>query len=131
MRLGPAEVGVRRSGGLRAVPPWLALAVGGVAATALYALDIAALAAFAIVGVGGVLAMVVGPRWHRVEPRMPWRLLAASAALFLVGAFLRPAGADAGGTPVLIADAVTLVGFLCTIASLASFLTISKTIRRS
>jgi diguanylate cyclase len=130
MRLGSAEVGVRRPDGLHAVPPWLALAAGGVAASVLYALDVAAVAAFVLVGVGGVVAMVVGPRWHRAEPRLPWRLLTAAAALFLVGALLRPVVASATGGSVLLADGFTLVGFLATIGSLAAFLEARNGIER-
>jgi diguanylate cyclase (GGDEF)-like protein len=130
MRLGSAEVGVRRPDGLRAVPPWLALAGGGVAATVLYALDVAAVAGFVVVGIGGVAAMVVGPRRHRVRPRMPWHLLTAAASLFLVGALIRPMVATATGASVLLADAFTLVGFLAIIASLASFLEARNGIER-
>jgi diguanylate cyclase (GGDEF)-like protein len=114
---------VRRSDGrLRGVPPWLVLALGGVVATILYAVDVAAVAAFAAVGISGVAAMIVGPRRNRVTPRLPWRLLGAAAALFLAGALIRPVVANETGVATLMADAITLCGFLTTIACLAAFL---------
>jgi diguanylate cyclase (GGDEF)-like protein len=92
-----------------------AFAIGGVAATVLYAVDVSTAisgVAFAIVGIGCVTALLVGPRWHRAEPRAAWSLLTAASAAFLVGALLRPWAVSQQGATVLVADAFTVPGYL-------------------
>jgi diguanylate cyclase (GGDEF)-like protein len=114
----------------RAAWAWVAFVVVGLTATACYAADIAAVAAFAAVGLGAVAALAVGPRWHRARPRTPWRLMCYAAATFLVGALVRPVVADADGVTVLLADLFTLPGYLLMIFSLASFLHARRGVHR-
>jgi diguanylate cyclase (GGDEF)-like protein len=92
-----------------------AFAVGGVAAAILYAVDASATlsgVAFALVGIGCVTALLVGPRWHRAEPRGAWSLLTAASTAFLVGALLRPWATAQDGATAMLADAFTVPGYL-------------------
>jgi diguanylate cyclase (GGDEF)-like protein len=103
----------------------LAFVLGGVAATALYATGIspsAAAASFTVVGLGSVVALFAGPRWHRAEPRRPWQLLASASVVFLIGALLRPWAVEQSGPSSLLADAFTVPGYLLMILALAGML---------
>jgi diguanylate cyclase (GGDEF)-like protein len=78
--------------------------------------------AFAVVGVGTAVALVVGPRWHGAVPRHPWYLLSAASTLFLAGALTRPWAADRAGLWALAADAFTVPGYLLMIVGIGSLL---------
>jgi len=103
---------------LSQVPWWLVFTLCGVASTALYAANVAPLAAYVVVGGGSVVALHVGPRWHRPEPRRPLTLMLGACALFLVGALVRPAVAHHSGLTALLADAFTIPGYLLLIGGL-------------
>jgi diguanylate cyclase (GGDEF)-like protein len=128
--LGRTRVVGDLGGALRRVPLWLAFVVAGLAATVLYAMDVAATVAFAAVGLGSVGAIFAGPVRYRVQPVRPWRLLAWAAVLFLIGALLRPLLVDATGPMILLADAFTVAGYLMMIASLATFLNARSGVER-
>jgi diguanylate cyclase len=102
-----------------------AFATGGLAAAAVYATGVSATAsgvAFALVGIGCVTALLVGPRWHRAEPRHAWSLLTAASAAFLVGALLRPWAAGRDGAAALLADVFTVPGYVFTVLWLVGLL---------
>ncbi|HEY3007209.1 MAG TPA: EAL domain-containing protein [Micromonosporaceae bacterium] len=97
----------------------------GAVAAVVYLLDlstIATTAAFAGVGIGCVVALVVGPRWNRADVRRPWTLLAIAAALFLVGAVIRPWSAHQAGATALSSDAFTVPGYIFSVLALGSLL---------
>jgi diguanylate cyclase len=90
-------------------------AIGGVAATIVYAMDLSAPVsgvAFAAVGIGCVTALLIGPRWHRAQPRGAWSLLTVASAAFLVGALLRPWATGQDGPAALLSDAFTVPGYM-------------------
>src|SRR5262245_32428223 len=65
----------------------VAYAFGGALAPAPNAVDdITGIA----VGIGAVVALFAGPRWHHARPARPWNLLGIAAAVFLVGLLVRP-----------------------------------------
>src|SRR3954447_25466515 len=102
---------------------WRLFAVGGVAATAVYLLDLSpavdsACALLPGVGAGG--ACPLGRRRLAAEPRHAWPLIGAAALSFLIGVVLRPIVTDAG-LP-LIADAFTVPGYLLLCTFLAMLL---------
>jgi diguanylate cyclase (GGDEF)-like protein len=95
---------------------WRAFAVAALSASAAYAADLSAavsLVAFAVVGFGCVIALVVGPRLHRARPRDAWRWIATASALFLIGALIRPSLVDESGWLRLSGDLFTVPGYLC------------------
>ena len=76
-RSAPRHAGGAGSGGS------VAFLLGGVTAAVVYALDIsraATAAAFAAVGLGTVMALLIGPGWRHAEPRRSWTLLTAACA---------------------------------------------------
>lgn len=81
-----------------------------------------AAAAFAVVGVGGCVSMLLGPRMHGTSPDRPWRLIVAASAVFLVGALVRPWAAEQHGLTVAVADAFTLPGYALLSAGIAALL---------
>ncbi len=105
----------------------------GVVAAVVYILDLSAtstIGAFAGVGIGTVVALVLGPRQNRAEIRRPWTLLALAAAGFMVGAVVRPWAADQLGAAVLLADAFTVPGYIFSLLALASFLRVRRGLER-
>jgi diguanylate cyclase len=102
-----------------------AFLLGGAAATALYAVDVApvaSLAAFLAVGFGAVVALLTGPRRYGVQLQAPWRLLAAACVTFLAGALLRPWASEQAGAAVLLADLFTVPGYLLLFLGLGGLL---------
>lgn len=78
--------------------------------------------AFAVVGVGGCVSMLLGPRLHGTSPDRPWRLIVAASAVFLVGALVRPWASEQHGLTVAVADAFTLPGYVLLFAGIAALL---------
>jgi diguanylate cyclase len=109
---------------------WLVFTGGGLVAAALYAANIAPAAAFAIVGVGAILALFLGPRWHAAEPRRPWQLLAYACVCFTIGALVRPFVAEGSGPLSLLADLFTVPGYLLMMWGLTTFLSVRRGIER-
>ncbi len=94
----------------------------GVVAAVVYLLDLSTITttlAFVGVGVGSVVALVVGPQWNRAVIRRPWMYLAIGAALFLVGAVIRPWAVHQTGATVYLADAFTIPGYVFSLVALA------------
>jgi hypothetical protein len=92
---------------------WRLFALGGVAATAVYLLDLSPAVdgvCALLIGGGTVAACTLGPRRLAAEPRHAWPLIGAASFAFLVGVILRPI-VTAAGLP-LIADAFTIPGYL-------------------
>jgi diguanylate cyclase (GGDEF)-like protein len=92
---------------------WRLFALGGVAATAVYVLDLAPAlnnACSLLVGVGTVVACFLGPRRLGAEPRRAWTFAATGALLFLIAMVVRPFVTDAG-LP-LIADTFFVPGYV-------------------
>ncbi|GLY00079.1 MULTISPECIES: EAL domain-containing protein [Actinoplanes] len=94
---------------------WQLQAVGGVAATVVYALfpsSSIGTTAFVLLGVATVSACFGGPRHWGAEPPAAWLLMGASALLFLVGVLIRPAVTDQPMPLPLLADAASFSGYL-------------------
>jgi diguanylate cyclase (GGDEF)-like protein len=115
-----------RMGGAPAAPTASAMFVLlGAFAAVVYLLDLSAIAttgAFTFVGIGCVVALAVGPRWNRADIRRPWTLMAIAAALFLVGAVIRPWSADQAGAAALSSDAFSVPGYIFSVLALGSLL---------
>src|SRR4051794_28279477 len=102
---------MRSYGGTRpgaGAPWWMIFILGGAIATMLYALDIVPFVAYMVIGGGSIAALIIGPRWHRVEPRRPWTFMRVAAILFLAGALVRPIVSERPGLVSLLADACTI-----------------------
>ncbi len=100
---------------------WQIFAVAGLVATACYTLNVSAVVsylAFATIGVGTVWALVAGPRRYSAEPRVAWQLLAAATLCFLLGVVIRPWATAQPFPLVLLADVLTIPGYLLTAGSL-------------
>ena len=78
--------------------------------------------AFGVIGVGGCVSMLAGPRLHGTSPDRPWRLIVSASALFLIGALIRPWVADQHGLVMAVADAFTLPGYGLLVAGIAALL---------
>jgi diguanylate cyclase len=89
-----------------------------------------AAAAFGVVGIGGCVSMLAGPRLHRTAPDRPWRLIVSASALFLVGALVRPWAADQHGLTMAVADAFTLPGYGLLVGGIAALLRARNAIDR-
>ena len=103
----------------------LAFASVGVVCILVYAVSDSpslAAAAFGIVGIGGIVSMVAGPRLNRTNPDRPWKLIATASTLFLVGALVRPWAAEQHGLTMAVADAFTIPGYALLIAGIAALL---------
>ncbi|OJF14623.1 putative bifunctional diguanylate cyclase/phosphodiesterase [Couchioplanes caeruleus] len=88
----------------------------GAVATVLYTLDLSPSvngAAFALIGLGAVLACATVPLRSPVRPRAAWPIMGVAALFFLVGVIVRPYVTD----QPLLADAATVPGY----ALLATF----------
>ena len=100
--------------------PWRALAclwavLGSVASLApLLDAPVLSPAAFALLGLGTVVALFGGPVLHRPATRAPWLLMSVGCAAFLVGALLRPWAVTQVGARQGMADVFTLSGYLLT-----------------
>jgi diguanylate cyclase (GGDEF)-like protein len=70
------------------------------------------------IGLGAVVALFVGPRWHHARPLRAWTLLGAAAVVFLVGILVRPWAAAQTGIAAFAGDAFTVPGYLLMIAGL-------------
>jgi diguanylate cyclase (GGDEF)-like protein len=70
------------------------------------------------IGLGAVVAIFVGPRWHHARPLRAWTLLGAAAVVFLVGILVRPWAAAQTGIAAFAGDAFTVPGYLLMIAGL-------------
>ncbi|MFV2109138.1 putative bifunctional diguanylate cyclase/phosphodiesterase [Micromonospora sp. LOL_015] len=119
----PAAPGTGRA--MSSSLPALVFLAFGVVAAALYAaFDTPMIAgpAFTVAGVGGALAVTLGPRWHRAQPRWAWRLLAVACVCFLTGALARPWAVEQDGPYALTADAATVPGYLFMLLGLAGLL---------
>jgi diguanylate cyclase (GGDEF)-like protein len=113
-------------------PSVVFVAVGALAAV-VYLVDLSAIstsAAFAGVGIGSVVALVVGSRRNRADIRRPWALLAAACAVFLVGALIRPWAVDQEGATVLLADAFTVPGYVFMLLGLGGLLRARRGLER-
>ena len=130
----PAPDTVVRIGGAPAPAAAAAMfVVLGAVAALVYLLDLSTITttgAFAVVGIGSVVALVEGPRWNRAVIRRPWILLAIAAAFFLVGALVRPWAADQAGATVLLADAFTVPGYIFTALGLGGLLWAQRGLER-
>ena len=94
---------------------WQAFAGAGLAAAVLYVADVSPLVttlAFALIGIGTVWASFAGPRHFGAEPRVAWRLIGVAALLFLVGVVVRPWTTTQPPPISLLADAVTIPGYV-------------------
>ncbi|MEV0396742.1 putative bifunctional diguanylate cyclase/phosphodiesterase [Polymorphospora rubra] len=106
---------------------------GGLLAAILYVADVSQLLSgltFIVVAVAGVVALVVGPRWHRTELRNPWTLLAAAIVVFTAGALLRPWASVQTGVAELAADMFTVPGYLLMLLSLTGLLRARRAIEK-
>ena len=116
-----ASAGAAADGAVRSVPATVAFAAVGLLCMLVYGFggsQTLAAVAFAVVGVGGCVSMLVGPRLHGTTPDRPWRLIVSASAAFLVGALLRPLSPESG----LVADAFTLPGYALLFAGIAALL---------
>ncbi len=105
--------------------PLLVFGVVGLVCVAVFGLGgspALAAAAFVVVGVGGCLSMLLGPRLHGTSPDRPWRLIVSASAVFLVGALVRPWATDQHGLTVAVADAFTVPGYVLLFAGIAALL---------
>jgi len=109
-----------------AIPAVLFVLGGLIAATAYLAIDDMTVSglAFALVGLGGAVALLVGPRLHGARPRWPWVLLATTCVLFMAGAIVRPWAAEQRGLWQLSGDALTVPGYVSMFIGLIGFLTV-------
>jgi hypothetical protein len=115
----------RMATGLARRNAWLVYLLLGLVATAIYALDLSPGVNDTVssaIGLGAVLALAVGPRWHGATPLWPWILLSIAAGLFLVGVLVRPWAAAATGIAAFGADAFTVPGYLCMIVALVELI---------
>ncbi|GIE95185.1 putative bifunctional diguanylate cyclase/phosphodiesterase [Paractinoplanes rishiriensis] len=110
---------------------WRLLAFAGLAATAVYLLDLSpgvnSACALAI-GAGTVWACFAGPRRLNAEPRSAWRLIGLGALAFLIGLLIRPVVTDAG-LP-LLADAFTVPGYVLLCLFLGKLLQARNSLQR-
>ena len=99
-------------------------AAAGIGCVLLYALGSpsAGAVAFAVVGIGGIASMVVGPRMNRTNPDRPWRLIASASTVFLIGALVRPWAAEQHQLAMALADAFTVPGYGLLIAGIVAML---------
>ncbi|UQU68048.1 EAL domain-containing protein [Couchioplanes caeruleus] len=89
---------------------WRVFAVGGVAATVLYLLDLSPVTngvGFAVIALTTVFACFTAPRRLGARPRAAWIAMGIAAVCFLVGVLLRP---YVTAEP-LLADAATVPGY--------------------
>ncbi|WP_327001324.1 EAL domain-containing protein [Dactylosporangium sp. NBC_01737] len=100
---------------------WLAFLALGAICTVLFAVNVAADLASAVIGGVCVLAWAFGPRLHGVRPRRPWRLMTAAASFFLVGIIVRAMLVEQPAPIAQIGDAFTVCGFGFFIAALVTF----------
>jgi diguanylate cyclase (GGDEF)-like protein len=110
----------RHAGNVGSWGAYAFLAVG-IAAGVVYAVDLSATsnsAAFGAVGLGAMLALLLGPRWQHAEPRRPWTFLGIASALFLIGALARSQAKDVEGAAAFVPDLFTLPGYFFMIAGL-------------
>jgi len=94
---------------------WRFFAVAGIVATVLYVSDLpdgTDTLAFAVIGIGTVLACFVGPRRYGAQPRRVWLLIGLAALCFLIGVVLRPSTAARPQPWPLLADAATIPGYV-------------------
>jgi diguanylate cyclase (GGDEF)-like protein len=95
--------------------PWQLFALAGLAATALYLLNLSPVVngvCLVAIGTGTVWACFAGPRRRRAEPRAAWLLIGLAALSFLVGVLIRPLVTDLAPPLPLLADAATVPGYL-------------------
>ncbi|MEV7228750.1 EAL domain-containing protein [Polymorphospora sp. NPDC051019] len=107
--------------------------VGGLLAAVLYVADVSPVLSgltFIVVAIAGVVALLVGPRWHRTELRNPWTLLAAAIVVFTAGALLRPWASGRTGVSELAADMFTVPGYVLMLLSLAGLLRARRAIEK-
>ena len=80
-------------------PIWRPFGLAGLAATAVYLLDVSPVvndACLLAIGAGTIAACFAGPLRTGAQPRAAWRLIGLGATLFLVGVLIRPIVTDAG-----------------------------------
>ena len=67
--------------------PWLLYLVLGVIATGMYFLlpAVAQGTLYNLIGASAVIAILVGVRWHRLEPVLPWYVIVFGLAIFVGG----------------------------------------------
>jgi diguanylate cyclase len=124
---------MRMQGAPPSVTPSVVFVALGAIAAVVYLVDLSAIStsvAFAGVGIGSVVALVVGPRRNRADIRRPWALLAAACAVFLVGALIRPWAVDQEGATVLLADAFTVPGYVFMLLGLGGLLRARRGLER-
>jgi diguanylate cyclase (GGDEF)-like protein len=124
---------MRMQGAPPSVTPSVVFVALGALAAVVYLVDLSAIStsvAFAGVGIGSVVALVVGPRRNRADIRRPWALLAAACAVFLVGALIRPWAVDQEGATVLLADAFTVPGYVFMLLGLGGLLRARRGLER-
>jgi diguanylate cyclase (GGDEF)-like protein len=94
---------------------WQLFAVAGFVAAVLYLADLSAVVnmiAFAVIGIGTVLACFVGPRRYGAQPQRVWLLISAAALCFLIGVVVRPWASEQPQPWPLLSDAATLPGYV-------------------
>jgi len=100
---------------------WAGFGVIGLLLSVIYALQLNSVVNDLCTGgvaLGSLACIVAGPRLHKPRPLLPWRLLAASSAVFLVGVLVRPWSASQAGMGQWIADAFTLTGYALLVGTL-------------
>jgi diguanylate cyclase (GGDEF)-like protein len=105
----------------------------GAVAAVVYLLDLSTIAttlAFVGVGIGSVVALVVGPQWNRAVIRRPWIYLTIAAALFLVGAVIRPWAVQEAGATAYLADAFTVPGYVFSVLGLGGLMRARRGLER-
>ena len=100
---------------VRGVGRWQIFAVAGAVAAGVYLLNLSpalSTAAFAVIGLGVLWASFTGPRRAGAEPRIAWTLMAVASVLFLAGVIIRPWATSRPFPWMLVADALTVPGYI-------------------
>ncbi len=112
---------------------WRLFGVAGLAATALYVVQlsetVSSLCAV-LIGVGTVWAAFTGPSRRRAEPARAWPLMATGALCFLIGLLLRPFVSDLAWPLPLLADIATVPGYALLCAFLITLLRARNSLER-
>jgi diguanylate cyclase (GGDEF)-like protein len=112
---------------------WQIFAGAGLAATALYLLNLSPIVngvSLVALGAGTVWACFAGPRRVGAEPRTAWLLIGLAALSFLVGVLIRPLVTDLAQPLPLLADAATIPGYVLLCVFLINLLRARQSLER-